>query len=301
MKQTPELATQQPELVLDAKARLGEGALWHSGEQRLYWVDIEGKELHLYDPATGQDRVIPVGERIGTVVPTQDGQALVALQNGIHLLHLESEKLSLVANPLESPDIRFNDGKVDPAGRFWVGSVHLEAKEDAAALYRLDPDGTVQQVLEGITISNGIVWTADKKTMYYIDTPTLKIMAYNYDDATGDLSNPRVAVEVPEGSGSPDGMSIDAEGKLWVAHWGGHGVNRWNPDNGELMQKVRLPAPHVTSCAFGGENLETLYITTAREGLSEEQLQEYPLSGGLFRVQPGVRGVPAFLFQGSLP
>lgn len=302
MEQTPHPANLQPELVLDAQAQLGEGALWHQKEQRLYWIDIEGKKLHLYNPATGQDREIPVGARIGTVVPAQDGQALVALQNGIHLLHLDSEKLTLVANPLKgAAGFRFNDGKVDPAGRFWVGSMHLQSKQGVAALYRLNHDGTVQKVLSDITISNGIVWSANRKTMYYIDTPTLTIKAYDYDDTTGDLSNPRVAVEVPEEAGFPDGMSIDAEGKLWVAHWGGHSVIRWNPDNGRMMQKVELPVPNVTSCAFGGENLDVLYITTAREGLSAEELQEYPLSGGLFRVSPGVRGVPTNFFQGSLP
>ena len=302
MEQTSLPANLQPALVLNAQAQLGEGALWHQKEQLLYWVDIEGKELHLYDPATGQDREIPVGARIGTVVPTQDGQALVALQNGIHLLHLDSEKLTLVDNPLRgTPSLRFNDGKVDPAGRFWVGSMHLDGKKNAAALYRLNHDGTVQQVLDDISISNGIVWSANRKTMYYIDTPTRTIKAYDYDDATGDLSNPRVVVEVPEEAGFPDGMSIDAEGKLWVAHYGGHSVIRWDPNNGRMMQKVELPAPNVTSCAFGGENLDVLYITTAREGLSEEQLREYPLSGGLFRVSPGVRGVPTNFYRGTLP
>ncbi|CAN5919839.1 SMP-30/gluconolactonase/LRE family protein [soil metagenome] len=290
----------QAELVLDAKAELGEGAFWHPQEQRLYWVDIEGKKLHLYDPATGQDRTIDVGERIGTVVPTPDGKALVALQNGIHLLHLGTEELTLIANPLESEDIRFNDGKCDPAGRFWVGSMHLEQEENAAALYRMNLDGSVQKILSGKTISNGIVWTADRKTMYYIDTPTRQVTAYDYDHATGDISNPRVAVEVPEEAGNPDGMAIDAEDKLWVAHYGGHAVIRYDPETGERMQKIELSAPNVTSCAFGGEDLDTLYITTAREGMDEGELEKYPQSGGLFWVKPGVRGAVFTLFKGSL-
>lgn len=301
MEQASEPSAQQPKLILDAKAQLGEGALWHEGAQRLYWVDIEGKKLHLYDPATHQDREIPVGERIGTVVPTQEGNALVALQNGIHLLNLDSEKLSLVANPLEgTPNIRFNDGKCDPAGRFWVGSMDLDEKKNVAALYRINHDGSVKKMLGDITISNGIVWSADKKTMYYIDSPTHKVMAYDYDDASGDLSNPRVAVQVPQEAGSPDGMAIDAEDKLWIAHWGGSSVVCWNPHNGEMMRRIELPAPHVTSCAFGGENLETLYMTTARQGLDSDQLEQYPLSGGLFMIKPGVQGVPAHFFQGSL-
>jgi sugar lactone lactonase YvrE len=297
MEKTSDTAAGQPELVLDAKAELGEGAFWHEQEQRLYWVDIEGRKLHLFDPATGQDRAIDVGERIGTVVPTQDGKALVALQNGIHLLQLDTEELTLIANPLESKDIRFNDGKCDPAGRFWVGSMHLEQKENAAALYRMEHDGSVKKVLSGKTISNGIVWTADQKTMYYIDTPTRQVMAYDYDPATGDISNPRVAVEVPEEAGSPDGMAIDAEDKVWVAHHGGHAVIRYDPETGERMQKIEVPAPNVTSCAFGGENLETLYITTSREGMDEDELEKYPQSGGLFRVKLRVRGAAFDLFN----
>lgn len=300
MEETPQNTSLQAEMVLDAKATLGEGAFWHEGEQRLYWVDIEGRKLHLFDPATGQDREIAVGERIGTVVPTQDGNALVALQNGIHLLRLDTEELTLIANPLESGDIRFNDGKCDPAGRFWVGSMHLEQQENAAALYRMDHDGSVKKILSDKTISNGIVWTSDKKIMYYIDTPTRQVTAYDYDHATGDISNHRVAVEVPEGAGNPDGMAIDAEDKVWVAHYGGHAVIRYNPETGERMQKIEVPAPNVTSCAFGGDNLDTLYITTAREGMDEEGLKKYPQSGGLFRVKPGVRGAVFTLFKGSL-
>jgi sugar lactone lactonase YvrE len=300
MKEASEPAALPSELVLDAKAQLGEGALWHEGEQRLYWVDIEGKKLHIYTPATGEDREIPVGERIGTVVPTGDGQVLVALQNGIHLLHPDTGKLMLTENPLPEKDIRFNDGKCDPAGRFWVGSMHLEQKENAAALYRKNLDGTVTKILSDITVSNGIVWTEDRQTMYYIDSPTMQIKAYDYDHDTGDISNPRVVVEVPEDAGVPDGMAIDAEGKLWVAHWGGKAVIRWNPDDGQLMQKINVPAPHVTSCAFGGDTLETLYITTAREELDEEQLENYPQSGGLFKAKPGVKGLPTYVFRGAL-
>ena len=152
-------------------------------------------------------------------------------------------------------------------------------------------------MLDSVTISNGIVWTADKKTMYYNDTPTLTVQAFDYDDKTGTISKGRVAVRIPKGTGAPDGMTIDAEGKLWVALWGGNCVARFDPVTGELMQKIMVPAPNVSSCAFGGKNLETLYITTARAWVSPEKLKEFPLSGGLFAVKPGVRGVPAFFYE----
>lgn len=284
---------QQAHLLLDARATLGEGAIWHPVEKKLYWVDIEGRELHIYDPATGRDRELPTGEKVGTVVPVQDGGVLLALQNGIHKMSLPGGELTFLVDAEKDSAIRYNDGKCDPAGRFWVGTI---AGQGEAALYRVNRDGTIHRQLDNITCSNGIVWSADKKTMYYTDTPTMEVMAFDYDDATGSISNPRVVITVPGDMGGPDGMTIDSEGKLWVAHWGGSCVARWDPLTGELLQKIEVPGPHVTSCAFGGEGLDTLYITTARDGLSEEQLRNYPLSGGLFAVKPGVSGVPAEFF-----
>ena len=284
-------------LVLDAKAQLGEGAIWHATTHLLYWVDIEGKKLHQYHPATGKTRTIEVEERIGTVVLAEEDKAIVALQNGIFALDLASGELTLIANPLAGlPDMRFNDGKCDPVGRLWVGSMHLSAQPNAASLYRLDADRSIERVLDDITISNGIAWALNHRTMYYIDTPTNCVQAFDYESSTGHITNPRVVVTIPKGEGHPDGMTIDEEGMLWVAHWGGNKVVRWNPATGEMLQKIDVPAPHVTSCAFGGDNLSTLYITTAREGLSAEQLATYPESGGLFSVEPGVKGIPAYLF-----
>lgn len=288
------------ELVLDAKAMLGEGSIWHPKENKLYWIDIEGKSLHIYDPATGEDRQFPVGSRIGTVVPIENGGALVALQSGIHALDTKTGKLSFITNPLPDSNIRFNDGKCDPAGRFWVGSMALDSRRRGATLYRFDKDKSVHTMLDSVTISNGIVWTADKKTMYYNDTPTGTIQGFDYDDKTGAISNRRIAVRIPKGIGSPDGMTIDAEGNLWVALWGGGIVGKFNPVTGELLQRVKVPAPNVSSCAFGGKNLETLYITTARAWVNADKLKEFPLSGGLFSVKPGVKGVPANFYKGKL-
>jgi sugar lactone lactonase YvrE len=286
-------------LVLDAKATLGEGALWHPAEKRLYWVDIEDRELHLFDPATGKDKVWPVGERVGTVVPVVEGGALVALQNGIHFIDTDTGKLDCITNPIEQDDIRFNDGKCDPAGRFWVGSMALDSREGAAVLYRMGKDGSIQQVLDNLTVSNGLVWTADRKKMYFIDTPTRQVQAFDYDDETGAITKRDEVIAIPESEGKPDGMAIDAEGMLWIALYGGGGVGRWDPNTGELLQKVTVPAPHTTSCAFGGADLGTLYITTARDGLDDEQLKEYPSSGGLFAIEPGATGVPANFFKAA--
>jgi len=282
--------------ILPAQAALGEGALWNPEAQQLYWVDIEGRAFHVYDTATGQDTAFPTGERVGTVVPLHDGDVLLALQTGIHQLDITTGQLALLANPLAEPSLRFNDGKCDPAGRFWVGTFDLEGKPHAGTLYRFDPDGSLHLMLRGITNSNGIAWSLDQKVMYYIDTPTLAVPAFDYDNATGSIANPRVIVRIPEGAGFPDGMTIDAEGKLWVALWGGGAVHRYDPTTGALLQAVTVPALHTSSCAFGGPELKTLYITTARGGLSPEQLEQCPESGNVFAVEPGVAGVPACFF-----
>lgn len=288
-------------LVLDTKSMLGEGSIWHPKEKKLYWIDIEGKLLHIYDPVSKEDKTFPVGARIGTVVPVKGGGMLVALQNGIHKMDTKTGRLSFFTNPLpDTTNLRFNDGKCDPAGRFWVGTLAMDSRRRGAVLYRVDKDKTVHQVLDSVSISNGIVWTADKKTMYYNDTPTGTIQAFDYNVETGEISNRRVAVVIPKGIGSPDGMTIDADGNLWVALWGGGIVGKFNPITGELLQKVKVPAQNVSSCAFGGKNLETLYITTARAWVKEDKLKEFPLSGGLFSVKPGVHGVAAEFYKGKL-
>lgn len=281
------------EIVLDAKAILGEGAIWHPAEKKLYWVDIEGMKFHVFDPETKKDHHFPVGSRIGTVVPVKGGGAIVALQKGIHTIDTNTGELTLVSQPLTDPDIRFNDGKCDPAGRFWVGTMHLAVKENTAVLYRLNKKGKAEQVLDQLTISNGIVWTADSKTMYLIDTPTGNVQAFDYHQERGEIKNGRVVIRIPSSEGHPDGMTIDEEGKLWIALYGGWGVVCCDPASGELLEKINVPVPNTTSCAFGGEKLDTLYITTARNGLADEELNKFPLSGGIFAAKPGAKGVKA--------
>ena len=286
----------QAESILHAQAALGEGALWNPETAELYWVDIEGRALHVFDPATGQDRRYPVGKRIGTVVPQRGGRALVALQTGIHEIDLATGRLTRLADPVTDEYLRFNDGKCDPAGRFWVGTFDMMQRSHAGTLYRFDPEGSIHVMLRRITNSNGIAWSLDHRTMYYIDTPTLAVQAFDYDNATGDIANPRVVIRFAEADGWPDGMTIDAEGQLWVALWGGGRVQRYDPATGALRQVITVPAPFTSSCAFGGPGLETLFITTARGGLTPQQAVEFPFSGDVFAVRPGVAGVPACFF-----
>lgn len=285
------------QLELKTNATLGEGAIWNHRTQELYWVDIEGKKLHIYNPAAGTNRSFSMPSRIGTVVPGNNGQAFVALEDGIYTLDLTSEQLTLFA-PVEAdrPEMRFNDGKCDAAGRLWVGSMGLEERDPVGALYQVNPDGTVIPRLRAITISNGITWTYDQRTMYYIDTPTSQVRAYDFDPVSGQLSGERIAVEIDPALGFPDGMTIDAEDKIWVAMWEGSAVLRFDPTTGALLERIDVPALKVTSCAFGGPDLDTLYITSASINMTAAQHERYPDAGSLFSVRPGVRGVEASFF-----
>lgn len=285
-------------LAFEIKAQLGEGALWNHKNNTLYWIDIEGKILHVFDPksTTNEEYVMP--SRIGTVVARKNNEALVALENGVFNYNFNTRQTTpfvLMEKELEGK--RLNDGKCDPSGRLWVGSMHFDQLKGQADLYSIDSIGTLSTKIENVTISNGIVWTADSKTMYYIDTPSSQIKAYDFDSKTGVISNERVAVNVPESLGYPDGMAIDSDDMVWVGMWNGDAVVKFDPKTGDVLQKIEVPAHNITSCAFGGKDLDTLYITTARLDMTPAELEKYPLAGSLFKVVPGVKGVKSPLFK----
>jgi len=279
------------------KTKLGEGAIWNHQTQEFFWVDIEGRLLHIYNPKTKKNRSFPTPSRIGTVVPSGKETAIIALEDGMYSINTITGDIELFTKvESDQPENRFNDGKCDPAGRLWVGSMHLEQITGRANLYRIDPDGTATKMLDSITISNGIVWTKDQKTMYYIDTPTGHIQGYDYEVNTGTISNERIAVEVPTALGYPDGMTIDENDMLWVGLWNGNAVANFNPLTGKLIRKIEVPAHNVTACAFGGENLDLLYITTASVDMTAEEMTEFPDAGSVFVAKPGVKGLEAWFF-----
>lgn len=285
-------------LAHEIKAELGEGAFWHHQAQVLYWVDIEGKKLHLYNPSKGINQSFDTPSRIGTVVPSSESEAMVALEDGIHILNTTSGKLSLFSEiESDNPNNRMNDGKCDPSGRLWVGSMHLPQTSPEGKVYMVESDGSANVMIDSVTISNGIVWTKDTKTMYYIDTPTGYVRAYDFDNATGAITNERKVIEVPESEGFPDGMTIDENDKLWIGLWNGNKVAQYDPLTGKMISSVVVPAHNVTACAFGGPDLDTLYITTARVDMSKEELDSLPLSGSIFKAVPGVKGVPSNHFK----
>jgi sugar lactone lactonase YvrE len=286
-----------PELVLDAQAQLGEGPSWDAKTHTLYWINIYAGDIHAYSPKTNTDSVINVGESVGCIAPRKSGGLIMARKSGFASLDFDTGEVTTLANPEPNlPGNRFNDGKCDPAGRFLAGTMDNAEVEASGSLYSFTPDGTVKTLLTAVRISNGLAWRPDYRTLYYIDTPTRMVMAYAYDLASGDISQPREAIRIPDGMGWPDGMTSDSEGNLWIAMWGGAKITKWDPLKGRMLQTIPIPALNVTSCAFAGEGLTDLYITSARKGMSAEQLVKYPLTGGLFRLQTDVEGMATFNF-----
>lgn len=291
--------TTNVDLLLDTHALVGEGPLWDEKNQLLYWVDILSSQLYAYDPATGENETWDVGQHVGTVVLRESGGVLLALRDGFAAFELTTSTLTLLADPeVELPDNRFNDGKCDPGGRFWAGTMAYENQTTQGSLYRLDTDMSVHKMVGDIGISNGIVWSLDHTMMYYIDSMAYTVRAFDYDNSNGDIANERVVVQVAREMGLPDGMSIDAEGMLWVAHFGGSCIRRWNPNTGQLISQIDLPTAQITACAFGGPNFDTLYITSAANGYGDADFAREPHAGGLFVTQPGIEGVPTFAFAG---
>ena len=287
------------DLVLDGRWELGEGPIWDTRNQELVWVDIPGDQVLCWRPGDDRARALPTPLDIGSVAVRADGGYVAALADGFWVVDADSERWQPFARvEADRPDLRFNDGKCDPAGRFLAGSMAYDKRRGAGGFYRLDPDGTVVQLLDGITISNGLTWTPDARTMYYIDTPTRKIDAFDYDLATGALSGRRTHIElVPGEPGDLDGMTMDTEGGLWVALWNGFNVVRFAPGGG-IDVVVELPASHVTSCIFGGPDLTDLYITCAWSELTDAERAAEPHAGSLFRVRPGFQGYPPVEFAG---
>ncbi|MCZ8517329.1 SMP-30/gluconolactonase/LRE family protein [Paenibacillus filicis] len=292
------MSMEPPKLMVDARSVLGEGPSWDERSNVLYWVDIAGECLHIYNPSTNENAVVNIGQPIGAVAPCKSGGIVMALQHGFYSYDFDKRMMSFIVDPeADLPYNRFNDGKCDAKGRFWAGTMRVNKDvPNQGSLYCLDTDFTVRRVLSNLTISNGLGWSPDNQTMYYIDSATRKIMAYDFDLLSAELSNPRVAVDATGGIGGPDGMTVDEEGMIWAAIWDGYCVKRFNPDTGETLEIVSVPAARVTSCVFGGSGLSDLYITTARFGLSEQMLLEQPHAGGLFVQPTKVKGLPTYSF-----
>ncbi|XP_033109590.1 regucalcin-like [Anneissia japonica] len=291
------------EVVVRNCGKLLEGPHWDSASDTLLFVDISGRAVHRYDPNTGKNKTVQLGENVGAVVPTKDGRLLIAGRHTFSYLDWESGKLEpIAAVEPDKPNNRFNDGKCDPMGRFWAGTMGPEERPaevllHQGTLYCLHTDLTVKPHFDQISISNGMAWSLDHKTLYYIDTLLEYVDALDYDKETGEIKNRRHIIHAPVEEGLLDGMCIDAEGMLWIAMFQKSRVNRYNPNTGEKLQTIMFPATNITSCCFGGPNYDVLYVTASAEGLTDGELKEQPLAGSVFKVTGlGVRGLPANVF-----
>jgi sugar lactone lactonase YvrE len=291
-------------LGVDAKAVLGECPFWDPVERKLFWVDIVRGLVHVHDPEGTPDITYSVGCKVGAIAPCRGERLVIAGLHGFEFFDLRTKSRKPIADPENHRTTnRFNDGCCSPEGRFWAGTQSMVKHKGAASLYVLDHDLSTRRALKGVTTSNGLAWSGDGKTMYYIDTPTLRVDAFDYHPKKGTIAvkSRRTVVSFAEVEiadfGRPDGMTCDSEDKLWIAHWEGGRVTRWDPENGKLLQTIRLPVDRVTSVAFGGDDLDRLYITTARTGLPQERLERQPLAGGLFVAEPGVTGRPVAVFD----
>ncbi|HNK62603.1 MAG TPA: SMP-30/gluconolactonase/LRE family protein [Anaerolineales bacterium] len=281
------------ELLLDARATLGEGPAWDEKTQTLYWLDILQKKIY-----AGVELLAGVDDFVGCLAPCRNGHLILGKRASfVDLDPVTSQQTVLSAlSDSERVTNRVNDGKCDPAGRFIAGTMDMNETDPTGSVYSFD--GSSARILfREVTISNGLAWSRDHKTFYYIDTPTREVRAFDYDPASGEIANPRAAIHVPESLGWPDGMTSDTDGNLWVALWGGAQVTCWNPNTGQLLEQIPVPALQTSSCVFGGRHRNELYITSARKQLSEADLKKYPLSGGLFKVVTKIEGMPTFEFN----
>jgi sugar lactone lactonase YvrE len=277
---------------------LGEGAIWDADNQRLVSVDIMRGRVHLFTPATNATRTLEVGQPVGAAVPMRSGGLMLAVRDGFARLDLATGAITFVAHvEADRPGQRMNDGACDAAGRFWAGTMCMQERPGLGSLYRLDPDGSTHAMVRDVGISNGIDWDLDLRLMYYVDSLTQRIDQFDFDPRAGSLSNRRPFVAIDPADGTPDGLTVDAEGGIWVALWGGSAIRRYRPD-ATLERVLTLPVTYPTTCAFGGPDLGDLYITSATTRLSDDERRQQPLAGGVLRHRPGVTGRRAHAFAG---
>lgn len=269
--------TLKPKLIYYAKNKLLEGPLWDDANNLLYFVSIDDERIYRFDESTKEIESYPTDGPVGAAVLDEEGKIISAEKSGIYLIDPETKERIFLMQPNKDERLRYNDGKIDPNGRFLIGTMgYKETLEGAASLYAIE-NGDYKEILSGLTLSNGMGWSEDGQTFYHIDTPTKEVKQYNYDLETAEVSHVRTAIKIT-GDGSPDGMCVDVDGNIWVAEFGGKRICKWDPRTGEQLVEIPMPVTNITSCCIGGTNKNYLYVTTA-------QKDDEPLSGGLFKVK----------------
>lgn len=277
-----------PELIADYECNTGENPLWHPGERRLYWLDIPTGRLFRYDPTTGKHEQFFQGEVTGGFTIQEDGALLLFMARGAISILRNGELTGVVEEIEDERESRFNDVLADPEGRVFCGT--MPTSDRLGRLYRLDVDGRLTRLLDGIGCSNGLGFTRDLRHLYYTDSPELVIYLFDYDRTSGEISNRRIFVRTPEDEGVPDGLTVDAEGYVWSARWDGGCLVRYRPDGTE-ERRIEFPAKKVSSLTFGGADYKDIYVTTAG---GDNKAEEGAGAGALFRLRLGIQGVPEF-------
>lgn len=281
-----------------SSAFLGKSPVWLPEEERLLWVDILGPSINVSNVANGEVRTLPLDDIAGAIVPRSRGGFVMAIHNGLHALDLEGGRLSRLGDyDVKQTGIRLNDGRCDSAGRLWVSSLPLDSTPGAGALWRFDPDGSVRMMEQGFHVPNGLAWSPDETRFYFADSNAQTVYVYDYDPVSGAITNRKPFVTIAEQRGKPDGLAVDAQGYVWVTMWDGWALSRYAP-NGTLDRIVPLPVPRPASIAFGGEDLKTLFVTTARVRLSAQQIADAPLSGSILSLPVTAPGLPDNPFGG---
>lgn len=243
---------------------LAESPSWDQKTGRIYWVDIPGKRYHYIEPDGKLVNTVNTVDMVTSLYPDGKGEFLGTMKNSFIQMDPESNNVSIIRHVDLPERVRFNDGKSDQYGNYWAGTMDIEEREKLGKLYVMDNKGNVETLLQDLTISNGLCWNRDSKLFYHIDTPTRRVMVYDYSPGKIAIWNGRVALNFSGEIGNPDGMTIDSQGKLWIAHWGGSCISQWDPDSGKLIRRIKIPAKNVTSCTFGGYEMDQLFITTAK-------------------------------------
>jgi sugar lactone lactonase YvrE len=286
----------KPEHIVSSQNIVGEGPLWNAQEKAIYWVDIDGKKIQRFFPDTQKYDVFDMPIKICLMAFRSKGGMILGAENGFYFWDTTHQNLEFISHPeAGKTEARFNDGKVDRMGRLWAGTMTYQGA--SSSLYRMDSDLSVHQMETGLTISNGTGWSPDNKTMYFVDSFRYVVYAYDFNFKEGTISNRRPFVQENESFGVPDGLTVDSEGCVWLAVYGGWKVMRYAPD-GKILDEIKFPVAKPSSCIFGGENLDELYVTTISENLTAEEKAAQPLAGDLFVIKTDVKGLPEPDFAG---